>query len=626
MPPFSPAPPPVISVIVPVYNVAGYVAACLQSLARQTFPQFEVLVIDDGSTDDSAEVVADTIRGDARFRLITRENGGLSAARNTGLRHARGDFIAFVDGDDRVDPAYLEAMHDALADSGSDWVACAIRYDDADGTSFEHSAIHDDPKLPAEEDREIRRFALTDWPGVIRHFPSAWNKLYRRRLIDGLRYDEGTYYEDHAFFYRAAQRSDHILHVPRPLYFQTQGREGQITGEDSDRIFEQFTVLDTMWQIMRRPGKTRAREGFRRIASRLMVERADAIADPGRRMAFSRACRKFFDRHGLEFSADWDEALPVGWGRVIEGHPPLSVIIPSDGTPEPLIATLEHLALQRPQDFEVIVVFDCDAELPLLARLEIEEHLPGVILLTNGKRGVHSARNRGLDQARGDCVLFLDAGDWPLEHALAHWTQTMLRSGADLGLSQYFMQRKHGPRHSGFHTPNIDQGPPAPGLFRPTRKLAMNAQIHPSAKIYARAFLLREDIRFAPEPMSAWSILSKAMSRARSAWYFDHPGVVIAEGEGNRRIWKAPSHPDAIHAALKAADPTPRPGELQRLFIRTIWEKHTFAAFESEQDRGDFLRAARRHIRALHPDPQLDYFVGPHMRRKLGLMREALPE
>src|SRR5262249_38360540 len=98
-------PVPELSIVVPIYNVAPYLAACLESLAAQTFEDFEVVMVDDGSTDDSGEIAAGFAARDDRFRLVTKANGGLGAARNTGIDHASGNFLAFVDSDDLI-PLY----------------------------------------------------------------------------------------------------------------------------------------------------------------------------------------------------------------------------------------------------------------------------------------------------------------------------------------------------------------------------------------------------------------------------------------------------------------------------------------------------------------------------------------
>ena len=110
---------PKVSVIVPAYNVRSYIEEALASLERQSLQEFEVLIVDDGSTDDTAEIVKPFVVGDSRFQLLHKQNGGLSSARNYGIRHARADYIALLDGDDVYEPDKL-AAHVAVLDSAAE--------------------------------------------------------------------------------------------------------------------------------------------------------------------------------------------------------------------------------------------------------------------------------------------------------------------------------------------------------------------------------------------------------------------------------------------------------------------------------------------------------------------------
>src|SRR5205085_2446307 len=116
-------PMPRVSVVVPIYNVEHYLEECLESLAAQTFQDLEVVMVDDGSTDGSAAIAEAFAARDPRFKLMTRPNGGLSAARNTGLEAATGEFLAFVDSDDVVAPDAYEKLVATLDKTGSDFAA-----------------------------------------------------------------------------------------------------------------------------------------------------------------------------------------------------------------------------------------------------------------------------------------------------------------------------------------------------------------------------------------------------------------------------------------------------------------------------------------------------------------------
>ncbi|AYE88245.1 glycosyltransferase [Sulfitobacter sp. D7] len=421
---------PEISVIVPIYNVADHVGSCIASLLGQTFTDFEVLMIDDGATDDSAARAQAVAGNDPRFHLISQENGGLSAARNTGLEAARGAYIAFVDSDDRVMPDYLMQLWQALQDSGADWVACGLQECFVDGSGLTHSAIHGAKDLTMHP--VTRRYRLETWNDVIVHFPSAWNKLYRRSLIEGLRFDVGTWFEDHTFFYRAASRSDHLLHLPQALYLQTRGRVGQITASDDDRIFDQFPVLHEMRALMQDSEKPGAETAFAAIASRLLFERSTALHDPARRARFTDAAALFMQEEGLTYTPDWDEDISRAWGLEMAGQLPLSVILTWDGTKaEALLESLSSLAAQHGPGHEVLLV--CEGDKAAKAAQEIAA--PHVQVLTQKGHGAGHARACGVAAAQGRYLTFLDAGDTLHPGALLAWTEAMLRSDAVLGVS-----------------------------------------------------------------------------------------------------------------------------------------------------------------------------------------------
>ncbi|MEU5883686.1 CDP-glycerol glycerophosphotransferase family protein [Spirillospora sp. NPDC047279] len=181
---------PKVSVIVPVYNVAPYVEDCLESLAAQTLEDIEVVVVDDGSTDDGGAIVARFAAGDPRFTVVTKENAGLGAARNTGIDRATGEFLAFLDSDDLLPPYALEYMAATLDRTGSDFATGNVRRFDALGPtpSPMHQKIFRTTALRTHvtgEDRLLADRLVT-------------NKLWRRSFWDaqGLRFPEGVLHED----------------------------------------------------------------------------------------------------------------------------------------------------------------------------------------------------------------------------------------------------------------------------------------------------------------------------------------------------------------------------------------------------------------------------------------------
>lgn len=607
---------PKVTVIVPVYNVADHVAACIESIGAQSWHDFEVIVVDDGATDGSGDIARRAAGDDARFRFIHQDNGGLSAARNTGLDHARGDYICFVDSDDRVAPGYLERLLSTLEETGADWVACGVLFCHADGRTQPHSAIHGVPKL--EQGAAPRRYDFDDWQEIARHFPSAWNKIYRRALVGDLRFDEGLLYEDHVFYYRYAARCDHMVHLPEPLYLNTQGRDGQITRDGSDRVFEQFSVLEGMRDIIKgSETKTGGQAALADITTRLTFERSMAIRDRDRRAKFLAQARTV-----LGDTASDRLGVPAYWMDLLDGLVPVSVIIPSDGNIAALHTTLTSLANQNLREVEILVALDAaatdqrDAVLACAAQTEAVS----VLTSTGAGTGVAATRNRGLDAARGQAVVFLDAGDRLPPQALISWHNRLFKAGgdgADCGFAGFLMG---GVAHSGLHDrAALSVGFDDEGGFEPTPQDGVYIHPHPSAKIYRRAFLLDHGLRFPPEPLSSWYMLMAALSQAQRAVYLTGPAARISNQPEHRRLWR---HPDTLAALLGALErlETVSAGNQTRLFVRAVWEKINFADFPDAPSRELFQSAARQHVAGLQDaGATLDPFIGDYLRHLLGL-------
>lgn len=346
--------------IVAVFNVRDHVAAAIASLRAQSLADFEALVVDDGSTDGSDAVALAAIDGDPRFRLMRQANGGLSAARNAGLETARGAFVAFLDGDDAYAPDFLSALHGAMIREGADWAASAITLWFPDGREMPHPALHATP-----EAQPAGAFDLSDARLAARVFPSAWNKLYRRSVLGDLRFPLASWFEDHEFFWACAARRPKLAYVSASLYRHRRDRAGQITGSDSDRVFEQFAVLQRLRPLILSGGFRHAQDGFARLATRLVHERAMVLRDRDRRARFLAAARARFDDWDLRYAPDWDPTISRGLGMAMAGVLPLSVVvIAPDGDTPALAATLQALDRQGMADFDLHVLAAADAPLP----------------------------------------------------------------------------------------------------------------------------------------------------------------------------------------------------------------------------------------------------------------------
>lgn len=566
---------PEISVIVPVYNVAGYVAACIDSLRAQDLVDFEVIVVDDGSTDDSHARAVAAISGDDRFTVLRQSNGGLSAARNTGLARARGRFVAFVDSDDRVTRDYLSVLRRAIDETGADWASCAVHFAYPQGEGLDHSAIH---SAPVPQGIKTRLMPLQSWAQVIDHFPSAWNKLYRAELISGLQFDEGLLFEDHAFFQRAARRTEAIAHVPHPLYLQTRARPGQITGEDTDRVFDQIEVLDRLAAIMdgRKSGGVQA---YAALASRLLFERAGVIRHPERRAAFVQAGRTLLERHSVRYMPDWPRGIGASFGSELAGQAPLSVVIPWNGDQSALQQTLASLAAAEPCGAEYVIV--CD-RVPVAKASAVADRYSVLDsrVVSSPRGGPGNARNAGLEAAVGTYLIFLDAGDVVKPWMPLRQVNQMLELSAQVGLAPFLIGTdKNAGLHDGWHdATGLPEVPALPELMKMTPELAIGICPHPSAKMFSRGFLNRYGLRYGEGALADWGFTLAVALRAERVLRFAQPGVAVSQDPACRSLWLTPVAPSAMMRAIDAIDGDALGlplGWQHRLFARALWEKST---------------------------------------------------
>lgn len=224
---------PLISVIVPVYQSEAYLEACLRSLAEQTCADLEVIAVDDASPDGAARICEAFAARDARFRLVRLpENRGPSAARNAGIRLARGAYIAFVDSDDRAMPDMLEKLYTCLAENRADVAAC----------SAEGIRIADGPARTYAREEAIRCLAKGSPFNLV-----PWGKLYRADLVKRTLFPEDIFYsEDLLFLYRLLEKAERVAYIPDRLYRYNCREGSQVQSGLSPRKCTALRAHDTV--------------------------------------------------------------------------------------------------------------------------------------------------------------------------------------------------------------------------------------------------------------------------------------------------------------------------------------------------------------------------------------------
>ncbi len=210
---------PYVSIIMPVYNAERTCGRAIESVLGQTYRDFELIIIDDGSSDNSFEICSEFMDRDERIRLLHKENGGVSSARNMGLEASVGKYAAFIDSDDAYDSLYLEKMVSAAAAADADIAVCGY-FCTQKGKVFQAQLPDDDDNID-----ELRLSLLKKSAGL----NYLWNKLYRRSLIEENFNTAVSMGEDLEFICAFVVRAERFTVINEPLYYYTADSENSLT-------------------------------------------------------------------------------------------------------------------------------------------------------------------------------------------------------------------------------------------------------------------------------------------------------------------------------------------------------------------------------------------------------------
>lgn len=216
-------PKPLISIIVPIYNVQVYLRSCIESILSQTYLNLEIILVDDGSTDDCPAICEEYAQKDNRIVVVHKKNGGLSDARNEGLKISKGEYITFVDSDDLVSKYFIESLYGAVSSYSTKLAICLVR------------CIFDEQKLIDE--KPTMNYSILDKKKTLQQFCSlnfnkstpfisACSKMYHRSLFDSISFPIGKIYEDVYAGYRIIDQVDKVVAVSCSLYYYRMRNDG----------------------------------------------------------------------------------------------------------------------------------------------------------------------------------------------------------------------------------------------------------------------------------------------------------------------------------------------------------------------------------------------------------------
>ena len=211
-----------ISVIIPIYNVEKYLDRCVDSIINQTYKNLEIILVDDGSPDNCPKMCDDYAKKDSRIRVVHKENGGLSDARNAGMEVATGEYVSFIDSDDYISLDFYETLFQTMIDNDSDIVECSV-------VKFYENEKFDE----YSDDLKVTNYETVDaLDGLISENPfkqHVWNKLYKSSVALDIPYAVGKLNEDEFWTYQVFGKAKKVTRINKTMYYYFQ-RNGSIMG------------------------------------------------------------------------------------------------------------------------------------------------------------------------------------------------------------------------------------------------------------------------------------------------------------------------------------------------------------------------------------------------------------
>ena len=414
-----------VSVIIPIYNVEQYLTKCLESVINQTYKNLEIICVNDCSSDNSYTILEEYFQKDNRIKIIYREkNGGLSAARNSGLDVATGEYIYFIDSDDWIGLDYIDGMVKAIEKANTDIVL------NTNIQSVDKNII-----TPFKWYRYSKKLTegeyLNTENAVNKSHVMIWTHLYKRSFLDkyNLKFPEGYIHEDEYFQHISKIRCDKIFCFYGSSYYYRQHPQS-IMAMRKNRVLPNVKIINLLFDFYEQNEFLKQNNIYLYIIDTLSEvsnaeefefanKTAKRIVDEKSRFYFSD-----FERFKLKLLADSTsfnefkqkccKNIRIAYMRkTLMQKPKVSVIIPIYNVEQYLRKCLDSVCNQTLEDIEIICINDCspDNSLEILKEYQKNDNRIKIIDF-NENKGSAVARNTGMEQAKGEYIGFIDPDDW----------------------------------------------------------------------------------------------------------------------------------------------------------------------------------------------------------------------
>lgn len=429
---------PKVSVLTPIYNVSGYLAQCIESLKAQTLTDIEFICINDGSTDNSLEILRELAANDSRFTIVTKPNSGYGASMNIGLDLARGEYIGVLESDDWASPRMFEDLYALAADNDADIVR-SNRFDLTDESDTYNELL---AGLPYGQ-----VFRPVDVPGIFEPAPCIWAQIYRKGFLEdnSIRFLEtpGASFQDTGFVYKSYIAADRMILTQEAYLHYRMDNMGSSVKSDSKVycVVDEFTSIDKYlenypdrYEMLSSHYEALRYQAYNWNYNRLGRQTRHEFIRFMAKDLQDKAERGLLDES--VFSArDWDriQGLLQNVEEQFEKEcPVVSVIVPAYNCERHLEDTIKSLVRQPIRNIEIIIVNDGSTDSTREVAEKCVKLDRRVCLINQDNLGLSGARNTGMRHAFGKYLSFIDAEDTVPAGALESLVRSMEAEDADL--------------------------------------------------------------------------------------------------------------------------------------------------------------------------------------------------
>ena len=626
---------PKISVVVPVYNAEPFLKEAMESVLNQTFANFEMVCVNDGSTDNSLEMLNVFASNDERVKVISKPNGGCGSARNMALDNAKGDYIYFFDPDDYILPNAFEKLYKNAVNNDSDLVIFKIaRFRDGEPVDYSNPGFDFD-KVFKGADFDNFTFDYHDVKHYVLNASFApWSKLYKKEFLDrydNFRFDLDVAFDDTPFHVKSMIRAKKISFVPEYFYHYRLSNPNSVNNTKSNQI-DIFRICDLIEEFLKDEGYFE--EFINEFYNFKITQITNYIISCNFEEYYELAKDEFskMDLNSIEIKPNTLkkynsvlESTSYNYYRLTQGAEPIpekekdsklkiSVILPVYNTEKYLPQCLDSVLNQTLKEIELICIDDGSTDNSLNILESYAEKDNRIQVLTQSNKGQGAARNRAIELARGEYVYFMDSDDFLDLNTLEETYNCCEEKYLDFVMFQLINYDDVTKVYSEIDYYNMDFITEMVGdkvfNYNDLSSKTISVAVSPCNKLFNRKFLSRIDARF-PEGLKFEDnvFFFKVFLAAKRVYFIRKHYYKRRRREGSTTASHYEKYSDTIQVADKVIDVF-KSYDLFDIFEERLYNfkiHSIFHWFEKVEDeyREDFFYKIKENFKLIEDDEKL---------------------